>query len=305
MADPSKQYPPGYNPSGGINPRVAGPLREAVVVDEFLRSFLPETNRQIYPGIPIVPGSFDHRKPFSPLLPSPTPIAPPKPIDYIPPPVIPAARTGVGTPSVSVDTPTAIADKVPFPFDKLTSKAEAAGGTLGITAIDVLSKKLLGTQLVTQTGTPLLTKLALGLPAGVVGSMIAGGQTLGANEERDIALQAEASSVGKQLAVGQAARLAPPEVAAVQSLFQSDPKVGAAIITSFNQTADENARLLAAGLAVEAARGIAVGDLTAVAGAPAVARREQFVSGLLGLILPNYNVAGVTLFAPQLTRGDP
>lgn len=306
MSDPANpQYPPGYNPGGGLNPPIPGPLREAVVIDEFLKSFLPEANRQIYPPIPSVPGAFDFTKPFSPLQPSPTPNATQKTIDYIPPPVIPAARPGVGSLEVNVDTPIAKADKVPFPFDKVTTKAEAAGGTLGITAIDILTKKVLGYTLVTQTATPLLTKLALGFPAGVVGGMIAGGQALGSNEERAIAIQAEANSVGKQLATGQAARLTPPEVSAVQSLFATDPKVAATIIQSFNQTADDNARLLAAGLAAEAARGIAIGDLAAVAGAQAVARREQFVSGLLGLILPNDNVAGVNLFAPQLNRADP
>lgn len=259
--------------------------------------FIAPRPGQVIPGS--VPGGVS-----LPALPAPSGSASGRP-NYIPPAVIPPSRGLPELPQVSVDTPVAIANKVPFPFSPVTNKVETASGTLGFTATNALADKVIGLQPLSKQAIPFLTKLKLGIPAGVIGTEIAQGGALGSGEERDVALRIAAVNFGRELAGRNVVGLSPAEIGDVNTQFTSQPRVAAGLIQGFNEAAAANARVLAAGLAVDAARGLAGGDLLGAAGAKAILRREAFVAGLLGLILPNSELGPEGINPPQPWRGDP
>lgn len=327
MADPNKVRDGINNPSSGalpgaaliqeminearggnrtvLPPRVIVPTQTGNGIPVPSSPFNSQPNPNFEPPIPgrVIPGSVPGGLPL-PALPRPSSSAETRP-NYIPPAVFPASRRLPDVPAIAVDTPTSIADKVPFPFSSATNKVETASGTLGFGVANTLVTKVLGLAPLTKQAIPFGPKFLLGLPASVLGSAIAGGEALGTGEERDIALRIAGVNLGRELAEKDISALTAQDRLNVNQFLADNPRAAQGVIEGFNDRAAENARLLAAGLGVDAARAIVGGDLSAVAGLKAAARREAFVAGLLGLILPNSELGADGINPPRPWRGDP
>ncbi len=305
MADPSKQYPPGYNPGGGVNPTGIGPLREALIIEEFFKGVFSSDNRQTSPprrGMVNRNGFLVDGIPL-PALP-PIPFVP-RPLSYITPPVIPASRQQPSVESLPEADAVKRLPSVGFVEKQVSDKVSTVGGPAGLALVNkILESRKIGLLPVKFGQATGFTKFALGLPGGIIGALIATSGEAGAGEESQLNQQAAARQIAREAAAAQIEPLTGVEAAAVRQALGNNA-TAAALIDEFNATTRQNLQTLAAGLAVDAARASVGLDLATVGGAQAVARREAFVAGLLGLMLPNNPVAGVTLFAPEPWQGDP